>query len=604
MGGSGLDVDLEALPWPAALRRTIGLLVRSAPWVLVLHLASVIVSAASGPVSAAAVGAVVAHLSSGMASGVWLAAVVLGVALLTGGLMGSGVDSWGKFVVGERFTGAFERAVMEGVGRIPGLAPFEDPALADTIEVTRWTAAGEFSGGGGVARLYADTMTVLRSLIAAAGAAVVVARWAWWAPLVVVAAEVPAAIITWRHAGLLFAEESAAAEPYRRAAYFLELGFDTDAAKEVRVFGLGPWLADRYRAWWLRAFGAILEDLRRHVRSESALAVARFGAAAVLLAALLGAHRPGPGEITAGILALPLLLANTRALLAWPGQAHRNLAHVPQAAALASVPRVPPSAASWPTSDGEIRFDDVTFSYPGTPVPVLAGLSLVIPAGTSLALVGPNGCGKTSLVKLVCRFYDPAHGRITVDGIDLRDHDPETWRTRIAAILQDFVRYPFDLAENVSLGCGGRPGLVGPAIELAGATDLAERTPSGALLDRSLGGTDLSGGEWQRVALARAMAARLGRDPLLVIADEPTAHLDVSVEADLYRRFTELTAGRTTILTSHRMSTVRMADRIAVMDHGGIVEEGTHEELVGLGGRYAHMYELQARRYRETGTTE
>jgi ABC-type multidrug transport system fused ATPase/permease subunit len=241
----------------------------------------------------------------------------------------------------------------------------------------------------------------------------------------------------------------------------------------------------------------------------------------------------------------------------------------------------------------EIRFEDVSFAYPTTGVKVLDGFDLTIPAGSSLAIVGPNGAGKTTLAKLLCRLYDPQSGTLRVDGVDVRDLDIDGWRSRVAAVFQDFVRYETSLRENVA-PLGATDEEVTRALQRARADDLAE-------LDRVLSkhyedGADLSGGEWQRVALARALCAvELGAG--LVILDEPTAQLDVRGEAEIFDRLLEATQGRTVVLISHRFSTVRHADMICVLEHGRVVELGSHDELMELGGRYKTMFDLQASRF-------
>jgi ATP-binding cassette subfamily B protein len=249
-----------------------------------------------------------------------------------------------------------------------------------------------------------------------------------------------------------------------------------------------------------------------------------------------------------------------------------------------------------------IRFEGVQFHYPGQEADVFSALDLEIPAGQSLAIVGVNGAGKTTLVKLLARLYDPTAGRITVDGIDLRDFDPYQWQRKVAAIFQDFIRYQLSAAANVGFGAverlNDRDALESAARD-ADVLDLIEGLPrrwETTLSRQYEGGVDLSGGEWQRVALARALlAARSGASVLVL--DEPTAQLDVRAEAAFYDRFLDITQGCTTIVISHRFSTVRRADRIAVIDSGAIVELGTHAELLALGGSYASMFKLQADRF-------
>jgi ABC-type multidrug transport system fused ATPase/permease subunit len=248
----------------------------------------------------------------------------------------------------------------------------------------------------------------------------------------------------------------------------------------------------------------------------------------------------------------------------------------------------------------EIRFRGVSFTYPGSDRPVLDGFDLTVAAGTSLAIVGQNGAGKTTLAKLLCRLYDPQAGAIEVDGVDLRELDLESWRARVTAVFQDFIRFELPLRDNVAPG-GAPEDVIRAAIEEAGAGGLAA-------LDTPLargypGGTDLSGGQWQRVALARALCAvRQGAG--LVLLDEPTAQLDVRGEAEIFDRLLAATRRATTILISHRFSTVRHADRICVLEHGTVVELGTHEELMARGGRYRTMFDLQAQRFGATADEE
>jgi ABC-type multidrug transport system fused ATPase/permease subunit len=231
---------------------------------------------------------------------------------------------------------------------------------------------------------------------------------------------------------------------------------------------------------------------------------------------------------------------------------------------------------------------------------VLENFDLTIPAGSSLAIVGQNGAGKTTLAKLLCRLYDPRSGAIEIDGVDLRELDLASWRSRVAAVFQDFIRLELSLRDNVAPG-GAPDEAIREALESAGAASLA-------VLDTVLargyeGGTDLSGGQWQRIALARALCAvKLGAG--VVLLDEPTAQLDVRGEAEIFDRLLAATRHCTTILISHRFSTVRHADRICVLEHGRVIELGTHDELIALNGRYRTMFDLQAQRFTVAGEEE
>ena len=393
----------------------------------------------------------------------------------------------------------------------------------------------------------------------------------------------------------------------RQARYLSHL-LGTDAgAKELRVFGLGEYLLSRYRA-----------ILDRHVDQISDLAWRRS-----LLSALTGllpaAAYAGmfayfclqalSGHITIGDLTLytGLVLRSQDVLQ----QTMLNLSSIVEnslflddyQAFLRLQPEMsmPPGGLPPPLPIREgVRFDDVTYHYPGSSHDALHDVSLELRAGETVAIVGENGAGKTTLVKLLARLYDPECGRVTIDGRDLRELDADAWRQQIAVIFQDFVQYYLTAAENIGFGrvdALADERRVEEAAGRSGADSVIERLPQGyrTVLGRWFEqGVQLSGGEWQRIALARAFM----RDAPIVVLDEPTASLDARAEYEVFRHFGELTRGRIVLLISHRFSTVRMADRIYVLDAGRIVEAGSHDELLARGGRYAELFQLQAAGYR------
>ena len=393
----------------------------------------------------------------------------------------------------------------------------------------------------------------------------------------------------------------------RRADYYRELALRPGAAKEVRVWGLRGWLGDRFHASWLGAMTPIWRA-RRPGRGVV------WGTTATVLAAGFGTYALLAWDAVHGGLGLGALAiylnATTNAVefrafddqnmvLAYAAVSVPSLLELEErlAGQVAAGSRTLP--ADSPTD--AIRLEGVRYRYPNGSHDVLAGIDLVLPAGKSLAIVGANGAGKTTLVKLLCRLYEPSGGRITVDGADLAGFDPEIWRRHVAAIFQDFSRYHLSARDNIALGAPGVEVFerLADAARQAGIHDIIESLPHGweTVLSRQYGGgADLSGGQWQRVALARALYAVQARARVLVL-DEPTANLDVRAEADLYDRFLKLTAGLTTVLISHRFSTVRRADQIVVLREGRIAERGTHDELMRLDGMYAHMFRLQAERF-------
>jgi ATP-binding cassette, subfamily B, bacterial len=480
--------------------------------------------------------------------------------------------------------------------RPQGMGHLEDPSLMGDLTVARDFDLGmtgpplsysmDFIAGG------------LVGIVGGLAAAVVLFGFSWWAPIVLVGAWLATHWLL-RESGIWRDRNTDEVRSAQRDAdYAYRLAVDPPASKELRLFGLVRWNIDRFvaRRTRLHALQYEATQLRQRPLTWSLLIVTAANVAVLWSIAAAAAA----GRIDLGEIVIYAQCAVATSMIAFGGlnwaldgasapvaAVRRLLPAMASAGRLASGER---SAARLPAR--EIRFRDVTFAYPGG-TPVLDGFDLTIPAGTSLAIVGQNGAGKTTLAKLLCRLYDPQNGAIEIDGTDVRALDLTEWRTRLAAVFQDFTRFELTLRDNVAPS-GAPDDVVLSALDAAGASRLARLD---TVLARGYDdGIDLSGGQWQRVALARALCA-VKEGAGVVLLDEPTAQLDVRGEAEIFERILAATRHCTTILISHRFSTVRHVDRICVLERGKVVEFGTHAELMALNGRYRTMFDLQAQRF-------
>jgi ATP-binding cassette subfamily B protein len=451
---------------------------------------------------------------------------------------------------------------------------------------------------------------LIASRISLVGSAVIVGvMFSWWVAAMLVAVTL---LLEW-YGGRLVEREVDVwwgnTEEQRRATYLFDLGM-RDAPKELRVFGLSGWLVDRYVSDWTAGFRPVWNRRKTNAKwsvlagglhvAGTATAILLVGRAAVrgelpltevatTVPAVLGVAMSGNGysvvQVRRGMSAL-------RAMRLLP----KEIAERHPEPAVRTRHRVETMPAR------EVRFDNVSFRYPNSEKDVLRGLDLTLHAHEALALVGVNGAGKSTLVKLLGGAYQPTSGRILVDGVDLAELDLAAWQRRIAAIVQDFLRFPLSVTDNVTFGAVERAGDEGTLAKVAreaGIDEIVTGLPAkwDTVLDKTFdGGVDLSGGEWQRMALARALFAVHAGAGVLVL-DEPAAALDVRAEAELIERYLELTSGVSSLIISHRFSVVRNANRICVLDGGRITEDGTHEQLLERGGTYATMFRLQAERY-------
>ena len=500
------------------------------------------------------------------------------------------------FNLGDRTAAHLYDRLTTACVRPQGMGHLEDPSLMGDLTVARDFDLGmtgpplsysmDFIAGG------------LVGIVGGLAAAVVLYGFSWWAPIVLVSAWLATHWLL-RESGIWRDRNTDDVRSAQRDAdYAYRLAVDPPASKELRLFGLVRWNIDRFvaRRTRLHALQYEATRLRQRPLTWSVLIVTAANVAVLWSIAAAAAA----GRIDLGEIVIYAQCAVATSMIAFGGL---NWALDGASAPVAAVRRLLPAMASaGRLTSGErsaarlparqIRFRDVTFAYPGG-TPVLDGFDLTIPAGTSLAIVGQNGAGKTTLAKLLCRLYDPQNGGIEIDGVDVRNLDLTEWRTRLAAVFQDFTRFELSLRDNVAPS-GAPDDVVLSALDAAGASKLARLD---TVLARGYDdGIELSGGQWQRVALARALCA-VKEGAGVVLLDEPTAQLDVRGEAEIFERILAATRHCTTILISHRFSTVRHVDRICVLERGKVVEFGTHVELMALNGRYRTMFDLQAQRF-------
>jgi ATP-binding cassette subfamily B protein/ATP-binding cassette subfamily C protein len=427
--------------------------------------------------------------------------------------------------------------------------------------------------------------------------------------LVIVAASIPAFLAEARLSAESFRLWTWRAPEGRRLNYLEWILTRDSHVKEVKLFGLGPLVLSRYRDLFRKFFAEDRHLAVRRMRAGIAFGLLSLAAFYGMYALMAG--RAALGAITLGDLALYIAVFRQgqgalQSILGAVGTMYEDALFMSNLFAYYAIPtggeapRVLPARSPPRGAPGAIEIHDVSFRYPGKEAWALRGLSLTIAPGQKLGLVGENGAGKSTLVKLLLRLYDPTEGEIRYGGVDLRDMDPADLRGRIGAVFQDFVRYQFTAAENVGLGNPAHLSdrrRIEEAARRGGAAEVVEALPQG--WDTVLGGWferghELSAGQWQKLAVARAF---MRDEAEVLVLDEPTASIDAAAEHELFQRFQELAADRTAIVISHRFSTVRIADRIAVLHAGRLEELGTHAELLARDGRYAHLFRLQARGY-------
>jgi|HubBroStandDraft_6_1064221.scaffolds.fasta_scaffold12610_2 ATP-binding cassette subfamily B protein len=527
----------------------------------------------------------------------WLVGIEFALAILAGAL-GRVVD-YCDALLADRYTRYVSVRVMEHASQLD-LAAYEDPVFYDKLERARVQATdrlGMIQSTGRLLQLAITTISLSASIL----------FFSPWLLLLLVICVVPAFLGESHFAFLGYSQNIRQTPVKRQLDYLRTLGASKEAAKELKLFGLRGFLSERYQQLFSGIYEQNVSLARRRLMAGAVLSVigtlGYYGAYAwVILQTLRGALSVGTMTFLAGALAGAS--SNIQSMFStFSSIADQALFLTDLLAFFAFRPKLTskPNAlpAPRPIRRG-FEFRDVGFLYPGTSRPVLNSLSFRLEPGERMALIGENGQGKTTIVKLLARLYDPTSGTILLDGVDLREYDIEDLCREIGVIFQDFMRYDFTAKENIAVGRieekDQRDRIVAAA-QKSMADSVIARLPLkyDQMLGRRFdGGVDLSGGEWQKLALARAYL----RDAQVLILDEPTAALDARSEYEVFQKFAELTAGKMALLISHRFSTVRMSDRILVLESGRIAEDGSHSRLMALGGLYAAMFEMQAASYR------
>ena len=543
------------------------------------------------------VDAVVAHDSS-----LTVRFVVVELALVAALAFASQGLSLIRQVVGARLGLDINVAILEKATALE-LRQFEDSEFYDKLTKARREASQR------PLSVVTRSFQMAQNLVTLLGYAALLVRFSGWAVGALLLAAIPATVAEVRFSSKAFRLRNWRSPEARRLMYLEYVLANDEHAKEVKLFGLGPLFLGRYRALGETFYGedrAIAVQRARWAYLLSLVATLTFYGcyAAMAIAAARGLLTLG--DMTLDMVAFRQGQQAFQSLLGAFGGMYEDNLYMSNLFEFLDIevarpkPLAGDDARAIVEGESGVRFDDVGFRYPGRDEWALRNVSVFIPRGESLALVGQNGAGKTTFIKLLTRLYEPTEGRVLLDGKDLRAWDEQALRRRMAVVFQDFAQYQLSAGENV--GVGSVEALqdapqIDRAIKRGGAEEVISGLKGG--LSTNLGrwfkdGVELSGGQWQKVALARAFM-REGAD--ILVLDEPTAALDAEAEHAVFERFRDLTRGKTSILISHRFPTVRMADRILVIEHGHVIEEGTHQELLAKAGRYAQLFTLQASGY-------
>jgi ATP-binding cassette, subfamily B, bacterial len=527
----------------------------------------------------------------------WLVAAEFSLAVLNSVLIRT-ID-YSDSLLADKYTRHVSIRVLEHASSLDLLA-YEDPIFYDRLERARVQATDRLVMIQAVGRLVQQAITTITLSVS-------IMFFSPWLMLLLIVGVVPAFMGESHFAFLGYAKNFRQTPLQRQLDYLRVLGGSKEAAKELKLFGLRKFLIERFTNLSDEIYAENIGLSRRKLIAGSLLSM--VGTMGYYSAYVFVIWRTVNGGLTIGTLtflagAIQQASSNIQQIfstIAAIGDQALFLTDLLAFFKMEPTIRSKPNAlpAPRPIKQG-VEFRNVSFSYPGNSRLILDHINFRLHPTERLALIGENGQGKTTIVKLITRLYDPTEGQILLDGVDLRDYDLEDLHREMGVIFQDFMRYEMTAAENIAVGRVEElknPELLQIAARKSMADATIERLPRG--YDQMLGrrfeqGVDISGGEWQKVALARAYL----RDAQILILDEPTAALDARSEFEVFQRFAELTAGKMALFISHRFSTVRSADRIIVLENGKIAEEGSHEQLSRLGGRYAEMFEMQASSYR------
>ncbi len=491
--------------------------------------------------------------------------------------------------------------LMEKANTIQGLEPFENSKFYDDIQLLKNESSRRPLNFVYVLTGFTKEGVALLSVLA------VLSSLGWWIPIGMLIASAPHAFST-----LWFEKQSwdqmlFRSPESRKLAWVSSVTLDDHVAKEVRLFGFGGFLVERYK----ELMKAMHHALSKQRWQKSAFAVFLSSltvvgniliVSVVLLRAKEGALQIG--SLVIAIQALVMTQSQLSGCISYVGMTAPILLFFDKLKSFLSSSVCPIASAqptSIPTIFHEIRFENVSFSYPDGRQ-ALSDVSFTLRNGEKIALVGENGAGKSTLIKLLLRFYDPTSGKITIDGKDLKSLDITAWRSMISSVFQDFGHYHFTVGENIALeDIKASVDRVSQAVHKGGFSPVLERLPTGlkALLGKEFGGTALSGGEWQRLAMSRAFC----REAALLILDEPTSALDPQSEQEVFKTFAQQAEGKTTVLITHRLGSVKMADRILVFKNGQLIEEGIHADLLMAQGEYATLFLTQAEQYKNSMTS-